>query len=112
MRPLSAPSASTPSFSAARTALLLGPTSTLSNRPPTSLSHDPSSLPLNLNKKKPFYFSFPHPKNMARLSIAALLFALLALVAGAAFAHRELQSEFPFFLFSFFLALSLFLLRR
>ena len=77
-----------------------------------SLSHDPSSLPLNLNKKKPFYFSFPHPKNMARLSIAALLFALLALVAGAAFAHRELQSEFPFFLFSFFLALSLFLLRR
>jgi hypothetical protein len=30
---------------------------------------------------------------MARLSIATLLFALLALVAGAAFAHRELQSE-------------------
>ena len=79
---------------------------------PLSLSHDPSSLPLNLNTQKPFYFSFPHPKNMARLSIAALLFALLALVAGAAFAHRELQSEFPFFLFSFFLALSLFLLRR
>jgi len=30
---------------------------------------------------------------MARLSIAAFLFALLALGAGAAFAHRELQSE-------------------
>lgn len=46
---------------------------------------------------------------MARLSIATLLFALLALVPGAAFAHRELQSEFfSFLLFFCFVFLFLF----